>query len=90
MDPSNPDIKSCLDLCIISKGLLKYVVELVIDDGRLFTPHRAVRNKLIYSDHLSIHVKFKGIPEVIRSYKRMESFSAGTQTKKMDGKPINP
>ena len=70
IDPSNPDIKSCLDLCIISKGLLKYVVELVIDDGRLFTPHRAVRNKLIYSDHLSIHVKFKGILEVIRSYQK--------------------
>ena len=30
INPSNPNIKSCLDLCIISKGLWKYIVEMVI------------------------------------------------------------
>ena len=51
VDPSNPSLKSCLDLCIISKGLEKYFVQMIIDEKRLFTPHRAIRSKLTYSDH---------------------------------------
>ena len=43
---------------------------MVIDEKRLFTPHRATKNKLTYTDHLSFYMKFKGIPEKMRSYQR--------------------
>ena len=57
VEPNNDEIKSCLDLVIVSKGLVGYIVELVIDKERRFTPHRVVTGKkLIYTDHLSLHL----------------------------------
>ena len=53
-EPNNPLKKSCLDLIIISKGLMKYLDELVVDVKNLFTPHRAVKGELIHTDHYSI------------------------------------
>ena len=84
IDPSNPNIKSCLDLCIISKGLLKYLIEMVIDDKFLFTPHKATKKKLIYTDHLSIYIKFEGIPEVSKIVQK-DGKLVSWNTRKEDG-----
>ena len=50
VDPSNNNCKSCLSLLIVSVGLEEYIEELLIDDQRNFTPHRAIsKNKsLVY------------------------------------------
>ena len=69
MDPSDSKIKSCLSLVIVSNGLEEYVEELVIDENRRFTPHRAIRNKLVFTDHYSLILKFKDIPQKVKSYK---------------------
>jgi hypothetical protein len=68
-DPSNSNIKSCLSLVIVSNGLEEYVEELVIDEKRRFTPHRAIRNKLVFTDHYSLILKFKDIPQKVKTYK---------------------
>ena len=39
-EPGNPNKKSCLDLVIISKELLKYLHKLTIDKNLTFTPGR--------------------------------------------------
>ena len=46
----------------MSKGLVEYVEELIIDKERKFTPHRAGKAKLIYADHYSMYFKMKGMP----------------------------
>ena len=63
VDPSDTSKKAALDLCIISKELLKYVDSLVIDNGRGFTPFRSIDKKNVkYTDHYSLLVSFKNIP----------------------------
>ena len=84
VDPSNPEVKSCLDLCIISKGLYKYVMEMIIDVNLTFTPHRSTKTKLTFSDHFSVLVKFRGIPEVARSYQK-DGKTSSWNTNKEDG-----
>ena len=61
VDPSDQSKLSCLSLVIISNGLYEYVEELKIDNQRQFTPHRAMRNKLVYTDHFSLILKLKKI-----------------------------
>ena len=61
-EPNNPNVKSCLDLVIVSEGLVEYIVKLTIDKDRKFTPHRAGKGKLIYADHYAMHFIMKGIP----------------------------
>ena len=62
-DLANHDRKSCIDLVIISKGLLKYLVKLTIDRKLAFTPGRPVKkDKVVYSDHRSLIVEFQKIP----------------------------
>ena len=65
-DPSDPacnEKKSCLDLFIISKELMKYVDNLTIDSNLIITASRPVsRNKLVYPDHYSSLLVFKNIP----------------------------
>ena len=52
-----------MDLVIVSKGLVDYIVELIIDKERTFTPHRVVKGKkLIDADHYSMHFILKGMP----------------------------
>ena len=55
---------------------------MIIDDKRLFTPHRACTNSLKYTDHVSLHVKFKGIPEVKKGY-QMDGKHVSWNTKKV-------
>ena len=54
--------RSCLDLCIVSKSLVKYFDEFVVDDKLKFTPGYAVGGRIQYSDHFSLLITFKGIP----------------------------
>ena len=62
-EPNNPALRSCLDLVIVSKGLVDYIVELIIDKERTFTPQRVVKGKkFIYADHYSMHFILKGMP----------------------------
>ena len=62
-EPNNPNCKSCLDLVIVSKGLVEYIVELFIDNEKNFTPHRVVNGKqLIYAGHYTLHFILRGMP----------------------------
>ena len=62
-DPSDPKCnanKSCLDLFIISKELLKHVEKLVIDEHFTMTPCRPIsRTKVVYPDHYASLLIFK-------------------------------
>ena len=71
VDPSDSNNKSCLSLVIISTGLQEYVEELIVDKDRNFTPHRATRNRLVFTDHYSLIMKFKGIPLKKKSFKNV-------------------
>ena len=65
-DPSDPNCdekKSCLDLFIISKELLKYVDKLIIDNKFTMTPCRPIsKKKVVYPDHYASLLTFKDIP----------------------------
>ena len=54
---SDPRVRSCLDLAIISKNLMPFVSKVVIDKDRKFTPYRVLRRKTgiksYYTDHFS-------------------------------------
>ena len=60
---------------IVSVGLEEYIEELLIDDQRNFTPHRAIsKNKsLVYTDHYSMLLKFKNIPMRKKSFKKVDN-----------------
>ena len=63
VDPAFPHSKSCLDLVIISRNLLKYFLSITIDSDRKFSPVRPINKKESrYSDHFPIIVEFKNIP----------------------------
>ena len=72
VDPSDVNKKSCLSLVIISAGLEEYVEELLIDEKRRFTPHRAIQKngKVVYTDHSSLLLQFKNIPMAVLSYQK--------------------
>ena len=55
-EPNHPDVESCLDLVIVSKGLVEYIQELVIDKNRNFTPHRAGKRKVIIASDIEWNV----------------------------------
>ena len=60
------EVRSCLDLVIVSASLLPYIRRLVIDSGREFTPRRVVRRRegvgSIYTDHYALEVVLEGLP----------------------------
>ena len=61
--PEDDDLKSCLDLILISKELLKYVDEIVIDKDFNFTPGKPLGgSKMCYPDHYGILLVMKNIP----------------------------
>ena len=75
-DPAKPENKTCLDLVIIPRDLLKYVQSLEIDKRLLFTPGRPVsKNKITYSDHFSLEIIFKNLPLKSNLAKRGQAFS---------------
>ena len=62
----NPEIRSCLDLGIISSCLIPFLDSVVIDKEHNFTPRRVIKRKgkiqSIFTDHLPIEIKLKGMP----------------------------
>ena len=50
-DPKANDKKSCLDLVIMSKELLKFVDKLIIDNGRKWCPFRPSGQGDVYADY---------------------------------------
>ena len=65
-NPAAPDddkSKSCLELVIISRSLLKNVKELIIDKDFKFTPGRPIsKTKMVYPDHYAILLVMKNLP----------------------------
>ena len=62
-DPARPGKKSCIDLVILSKELLKYVHRLEIDKHLVCTPGRPInKKKTTFSDHFSLNLIFKNLP----------------------------
>ena len=65
-DPSDPkcvDKMSCLELVIISVDMLKYVDKLSIDkEFKMTACHPLSKNKVVYPDHISVLLVFKGLP----------------------------
>ena len=48
---------------MVSDALSSYVDSLVIDSNMEFTPYRVINaNKVVYTDHYSLLVKFKDLP----------------------------
>ena len=58
--------KSCLDLGIVSASLVPFVVNVIVDVDRKFTPRRVIQRKkkmtIIYTDHFSLMIDLKGMP----------------------------
>ena len=62
-DPQDENSKSCIDLIILSRELLKYVKEVIIDKNFNFTPGRPLgNNKMCYPDHYGIIFVMENIP----------------------------
>jgi hypothetical protein len=74
---SNPKIKSCLDLGIISRNLLPFVHRVIVDEEQKFTPFRVIKRKsgLIscFSDHLSLKVILRGMASAGNPIKEKET-----------------
>ena len=83
VDPSDPSIKSCLDLVLISVALYDYVILLKIDEKRIMTPHRPVgeNKRLIFSDHYSLYLIFENIPLRTQSKSSTEKHSVWNTNK---------
>jgi hypothetical protein len=64
-DPATGNL-SCLDLCVVSRELLPYVDNLVIDSKREMAVARAVKMgkkfKMVYSDHFTCLLTFNNLP----------------------------
>ena len=60
--PDDKSKKSVHDLVIMSKDLVQFVDELVIDEERKMTPYRNSKGILKYPDHYAILVKIVNIP----------------------------
>ena len=66
-DPSNTNIKSCLDLVLLSKNLDPYVKKLLIDSKRKISIKRPIFKKgkwcLTHSDHYTLVITIVGLPK---------------------------
>ena len=64
--PGKEEVRSCLDLVVISASLLPFIKRMVIDSIREFTPRRLVRRKegvvSVYTDHYAVEVVVAGLP----------------------------
>ena len=65
-DPNNDNKKSCLDLCLVSKDLFRYIDKLIIDKNEQFEMGRVVVKNdikiLVKPDHYTLVIYFKNIP----------------------------
>ena len=80
VDRSNTSVKSCLDIGIISAGLLPFVTDFQVDKEQKFTPRRLRKTKKgivsTYSDHFSLEVQLSGLPRATESNKSKEAGSS--------------
>ena len=64
VDGSNSSVKSCLDLGIVSAGMVPFVTTFLVDKEQDFTPMRVRRTKKgvtsTYSDHFSLELSSLG------------------------------
>ena len=61
--PKDDTAKSCLDLCIVSNDLFRYVEKVTIDKHLNFTPGRSLgKGNFCYSDHYALLIEIKNIP----------------------------
>ena len=70
VDRSDNEVKSCLDMGIMSAGLLPFLTTFLVDSDQKFTPRRMRRTrkglKSIYSDHYSLELVLTGLPRARR------------------------
>ena len=82
---ADSNIKSCIDLVIVSADLLPYVSSLVVDIKKEFFMYRVKKvkdkTKLIPSDHFPLVIKLKNLP-TRRIKREQESY---WQLNKLDG-----
>ena len=66
VQPGREEVRSCLDLVVVSASLLPFIKRMVIDSRREFTPRRLMRRKegvvSVYTDHYSVEVVVAGLP----------------------------
>ena len=89
VDRSNNSIKSCLDLGIVSAGLVPFVNTFNVDKEQEFTPMRVRRTKKgvtsSYSDHFSVEVIFKGLQRAGRMEQEEEEETCTWNLRKLGG-----
>ena len=82
-------VRSCLDLGIVSAGLVPFVTTVLVDKEQDFTPKRVRRTKKrvtsSYSDHFSLEVIFTGLPRAGRAEKEEEVEKCTWNLKKVGG-----
>ena len=89
VDRSNPGVRSCLDLAIVSAGLRPFVKTVVVDREQEFTPRRVRRTRRgvtsTYSDHYALEVEFAGLPRAGRREVEQEEERCAWNFKKAGG-----
>ena len=87
-DPKNESKKSCLDLVMISKALVKHIDQLFIDKNLNWTPGRPIsKTKMRYTNHYALIFKLKNLPRKPKIAPGIKP-KHGTLEKKVVGKPI--
>ena len=88
MSRADSNIKSGLDLLIMSADLAPFLKRIVIDHDKKFAPARARivngKKKLIYSDHHPLLVEFENLPKGWIAKEKISSWNLGRE----DGKGI--
>ena len=89
VDRSNPGVRSCLDLAIVSAGLQPFINTVVVDREQEFTPRRVRRTRKgitsTYSDHYALEVEFVGLPRAGRREVEQEEERCTWNFKKAGG-----
>ena len=89
VDRSNSAVKSCLDLGIVSAGLVPFVTTFLIDKEQQFTPMRGRKTKngikSTYSDHFSVELIFTGLQRAGRADQEEEEERSDWNLRKIGG-----
>ena len=59
----NGNVRSCLDIIIVSVVLKQFLTKFEIDTGKTITPRRVNVNKITYTDHFTIVAEFSNLPK---------------------------
>ena len=73
VDRQDSNIKSCMDIGIISQSLIPNLTNVAIDADKKFTPRRVMKKKkegmTIFSEHFAIKILITGIPRKLEGSK---------------------